>query len=532
MQEHRIYGPPGTGKTRYLTDYAAQAAEHYGPDRVAVYSYTTAAASEVAARAVTIPEENIGTLHKACYQAIGHVPVLEEKPKAISDWNEYAPQYRMSPPGCKDINSGLEYGSDTTVGDELLAQTTVLRNKMIDKRLWPPKTKDFFEMWQSWKAATGGIDYTDMLEIALRDCDAAPGNPAIIMLDEAQDCTALQFAVLKQWAQHTDRLIMVGDDDQCIYQFAGATPEAFAADEITGNDVVLDQSYRVPFAVWEHATKWIAQIPDRIDKDYYPRSAESPGFVRRAPYSWKQADQLIKITTQACQRYESVMIIGSCSFMLEPIKTELLQAGIPFHNPYRLIRADWNPLRLTQGTTYAQRVKDFFAPTLTGRAWWTPTELKSFASVLSAKGVFNKGQKSKIEDDTPDEVNLDTLFRLFVPEAANEILRQNIDWWERSLVNDEARRKAVFPLKIARNLGPQFLDAKELPPQVTIGTIHSVKGGEADVVILFPDLSQQGMEQWTSHQKSSIVRLMYVGATRAREGLFVCKPASPFTCTI
>ena len=56
-----------------------------------------------------------------------------------------------------------------------------------------------------------------------------------------------------------------------------------------------------------------------------------------------------------------------------------------------------------------------------------------------------------------------------------------------------------------------------------------MKGGEADVVYLFPDVSEAGMLEWIADNKrrDSVVRQFYVGMTRAKETLVVCPPASP-----
>ncbi len=234
---------------------------------------------------------------------------------------------------------------------------------------------------------------------------------------------------------------------------------------------------------------------------------------------------------KALHRYETVMVIGSCSYMVEPTRLALLEAGLPFHNPYRRIRADWNPLRLATGTTFAQRVAAFLGPAQMGmtRKWWTVEEVKAFGSVLSAAGAFNKGMKTKLEADGMSHVNLEKLFEFFTPAAVNHIMAGHLDWWLANLVNDEARRKAAFPARIVEKLGAAFLDTQTTPPMVTIGTIHSVKGGEADVVIIIPDLSVEGMQEWTGAGRSAIKRLMYVGITRAREGVFICQPCSPYT---
>ena len=82
MIEHRVYGPPGTGKTTYLTKCVEKAADQFSPGAVMVSSYTTAAAEEVASRAQAIPLDNIGTLHKFCFSAIGRMSVVEGKKSA------------------------------------------------------------------------------------------------------------------------------------------------------------------------------------------------------------------------------------------------------------------------------------------------------------------------------------------------------------------------------------------------------------------------------------------------------------------
>lgn len=529
MIEHRVYGPPGTGKTRYLTGAVEEAANNYGPGAVMVSSYTTTAAAEVASRAPGLPEDNVGTLHKACFQAIGRLPVVEEKKKAIQEWNEFCPAYAMSFHGGRDINSGLEYGDSTLVGDAMLSLTTILRNRLIPFEHWPQKAKEFFEIWKHWKLSIGSIDYTDMLEIALKDTYSAPGDPQIMFVDEAQDCTALQFAVLKHWAKNCEKLVMVGDDDQCIYQFAGATPEAFASEQIGPNDKLLDQSYRVPITVWEHAMDWISKIPGRVEKDYMPTS--EPGFVRRCPFTYKQGSSIAKLIYQCLERYENVMVIAACSYMVEPTKAALYEEGIPFHNPYRYVRADWNPLKLGSGTTFAQKMSAFMAPELYER-WWTVKEFKDFGSVLKAKGVFQNGKKKILENGEFDSITVELVFDLFEENAAKAILNNDRQWFLDNLINDEARKKAIFPQRIIERFGLQFIDANIIPPSVVLGTIHSVKGGEADVVILIPDLSQISMQEWTGKGKDAIRRLMYVGLTRAKQGVFILRPNSSYTCNI
>ena len=76
-------------------------------------------------------------------------------------------------------------------------------------------------------------------------------------------------------------------------------------------------------------------------------------------------------------------------------------------------------------------------------------------------------------------------------------------------------------MDIAAKRGPHSLIED---PQVIVGTIHSVKGGQADVVYLFPDLSRAGNANYqvAGPSRDSVIRAFYVGATRARETLYIC----------
>jgi superfamily I DNA/RNA helicase len=55
-----------------------------------------------------------------------------------------------------------------------------------------------------------------------------------------------------------------------------------------------------------------------------------------------------------------------------------------------------------------------------------------------------------------------------------------------------------------------------------------VKGGEADVVFLYPDVSWAGKQEWDAvgPRRDSVRRLFYVAMTRAREGLYLCGNAT------
>jgi superfamily I DNA/RNA helicase len=103
-------------------------------------------------------------------------------------------------------------------------------------------------------------------------------------------------------------------------------------------------------------------------------------------------------------------------------------------------------------------------------------------------------------------------------------------WW-RARVVAEFRNRIDFPARVLSARGSRTLVEE---PKVVVGTIHSVKGGEADVVYLFPDLSRAADAQYQRFgpARDSVIRVFYVGATRAREILYICSGESATAVSI
>ena len=160
--------------------------------------------------------------------------------------------------------------------------------------------------------------------------------------------------------------------------------------------------------------------------------------------------------------------------------------------------------------------------------WWTPKTMWKWAQHVSASYMFVRGGKEALKGRV-DESNrwthgLDTeeLRELMLPEAF-ESLVESIDraqpWlWLRDALLPAAKSKLEYAFQICEQSGVAALTEK---PKVVVGTIHSVKGAEAQVVYLSPDLSRRGNEEWQGypHQRDSVRRVFYVGITRASEKL-------------
>jgi superfamily I DNA/RNA helicase len=556
---HLLFGPPGTGKTTTCKNWVERAAYNFGARNVLVASFTRAAAAEIGGRLPDLPKRNVGTLHSICYRALDYPDLTEGRE---GEFGKLHPSFALTTharrsktdagtddageAGKSKIDEPFEQKKETR-GDKLRSEMDLLRARRIPREKWSPRILPFAAAYEKWKEDAGLLDFTDLLETCLSDFESAPGNPAAIFFDEAQDASQLQADILQQWGRNAQRLILAGDDDQAIYFWAGADAKSFL--DFPCEDIdkrYLRQSYRVPRAVHAVASRWVKRLHHREDKQYDPRDAE--GFLRRCSANFKRPDEAVDLAERFAGEGKSVMLMAACSYMLGPLKALLRQRGLPFHNPWRVKRGDWNPL--TSGAAAdppclmpVDRMLSFLRPD--HETWgadaclWQGRDVCAWASLLDTKGCLMHGAKSKLKLLKGDAGPFDwgTAEGLFRPDILNDLERLPFSsrkectlalrWWL-SRVSLKERSKYAYPARVQQARGGKALRDR---PLITIGTGHSLKGSEADVAIVFPDLSAKGWEAWIIDPEGhdGIVRLFYVMLTRAREGLVICNGASP-TC--
>lgn len=538
MNEYRVFGPPGTGKTTTLARWVNQAAEQYGSEKVLVASFTRAAAAEISSRDLPIPPEHVGTLHALAYRSLGSKIDIAES--HLDDWNKAHAQAALSVEAdtAKQLEAGYEVKAGSTYADGLFMQQQVLRARRIPRERWPRTVLDFDKQWIAWKQANNLLDFTDLIEQALERTYSAPGRPAVGFFDEVQDFTPLELALVRHWGSKMEwGTVMAGDDDQCLYDFKGCTPDAFLDPPVDADHKrVLGQSFRVPRTVHRYASEWVARLRRREPKEYLPRDDDGAAL-------WCEASIDSLYVRDMVERYvadgKTVMLLTTCAYMLVPVIHALRETGMPFHNPYRRTRGDWNPLRSSRGTSAAQKLMAYLAPQ--ADSWnnpddchmWSQRELHAWVQALAVKGNLLPHCKDDLAavcnrpGDGYTEVPIPGLLKMFTEPALGAALDGDLDWYLNNLLAS-AKPAMAFPMQVIKRRGAKVL---RVPPKVVVGTIHSVKGGEADVVIMSPDVSPQGYAAWhgNSEQHDAVIRQMYVAATRARETLIITAPSGRYS---
>ena len=479
-----------------------------------VCSFTRAAVAELNSRQLPIPKDQIGTLHAIAYHALG-MPKIVETREYLQQFSEEYPDYAIDDPTRDGVEDGYAQGGKTE-GAKLLQEYSRVRSLMRPPDAWTEEIKDFAQVWEHFKDEVHAMDFTDLISVSLKEQIMPRFEARIGLFDEAQDFTPLELAIVRLWGQDLEKLILVGDGDQCIYSFKGAVPSLGLDPSIPV--ITLKQSYRVSQAVHAFSEQVIGLIPptERLQREYLPTA--EPGEVLDLHGTYKKPERWFETVQRHLDQYQTVMILASCSYMLQPIIQFWKQEAIPFGNIYRRKRRDWNPLiHMTRQTTAAARARDYLAGWRRAPMTWTGGELGRWLPLMAK--VLKRGGKEKLASILSDQ------------EAPIELLQEVLPMEQMQSAGPEwilghlsaSHRNVEYHVRV----GLKAWEDLEIEPALTAGTIHSVKGGEADVVILFPDLSPEAAKAVRHGEVGPTARLFFVGATRARTSLYLGRPANP-----
>lgn len=271
MKVQAVFGPPGTGKTRYLSHIAARMRER-GMSGMFL-SYTKAAALEAMSRVGNGDPGRVkpSTIHSLAFNMLGMTrSVVVDNAKLVEFGEETGFKFKT-----------LKKDDEIQEGDEYLSALQFRNNRMCTDdeaydQFGRPGTLDrwrlFLRDYGSWKREFGYMDFDDML---LRTLEADPPKADAIILDEAQDCSPLQWKVFNHLVAKAEHVFIAGDDDQAIYEWNGADPHGMVkfAEEHGAEVKILNQSHRIPLVVHQYAHGLINQVQRRKDKEYKPRDA-------------------------------------------------------------------------------------------------------------------------------------------------------------------------------------------------------------------------------------------------------------------
>ena len=490
MTVEKVFGPPGSGKTTYLLSVVEKELEaDVHPTKIGYFAFTRKAATEARDRAILkFPHLNpdldfpwFRTLHSLAYRCLG-----------IGTKDMMSPQHYAEFAKEAGIELATEQGDEefaVKTDHPILNEVNIARIKGKDLRQHYNESGMAIEWfhfeyvdraYRHYKNSHGLLDFTDLLERVVEEPERLPSLKSLI-IDEAQDLSKLQWMLVKELIARADKTFIAGDDDQALYNWAGADVDSFLT--LEGSVKILDQSYRVPSRIHALADRVVTRIRKRQPKVWKPRT--EGGTI-----AYHNDFHHVDLTTGEW------LVLAAANYMLTDMHDWLKSQGLLFERhgqrsiPESVLTAvaGWERLRKGQEVPYGV--------------------VKTIYKYLDSKFVKHghKGLRTASVDAMYTHESLTKDHGLLTDAIWHEALTK---------IGEDKRNYIIALLRRGVKL------TGKVP--IKLSTIHGAKGGEADNVLLISDLSTKFAQEY-ERNSDDINRLLYVGITRAKQALHIVLP--------
>ena len=283
-----IFAGAGSGKTRVLTHRIFHLIHNVGlnPEQILAVTFTNKAAGEMQERVAGLFSQRlrvpwIATFHSACArilrahaEALGYTKqfVIYDSSEALAALKRVYKKLKIDP---KTIDPKTVMRMIDKAKNDYRSPDC-MRAEAASSLAWFTQVADLYEAYQEELQASNAMDFGDLLcnvvhlfTLEKNILSHYQSQFQHILIDEYQDTNKVQYLLVHKLAEKTENLCVVGDDDQSIYAFRGASVENilnFKKDFPTATTITLSENYRSTKTIIEAANSVIAQNTHRQKK--------------------------------------------------------------------------------------------------------------------------------------------------------------------------------------------------------------------------------------------------------------------------
>ena len=345
----------GSGKTRVITHKIGRLIEAgLEPKRIAAITFTNKAAAEMRERAKQLIGRTAKDVLICTFHALG-VRIMREDGAVLG----LKPQFSIM--DSDDVTSILkDCGGTTDAATARQWQWTISlwKNMGLNAAQAAAQAPDdnarviarIMALYQERLTAYQSVDFDDLIGLPLKLLAEFPevrerwqAKMGHVLVDEYQDTNATQYEVLKHLVGERARFTAVGDDDQSIYGWRGATLDnlkRLPVDFPKLKVIKLEQNYRSTSAILRAANKVIESNPKLYPKTLFSELGEGePVRVVDAVNEEHEADRAIaRIQSirsghsleSKHREFKDFAILYRANHMAQPFEQALRRANIPY----------------------------------------------------------------------------------------------------------------------------------------------------------------------------------------------------------
>lgn len=589
-QAMQVLASAGSGKTRVLTERVRHIINNTKKDGVIALTFTNKAAEEMLNRLEDLEGINercwIATIHSVAQRILeqyGHTLEDVDLSSEIHIYDRDEDRKTIFIQSLRDSGIFKDESDEeiiikraSQIQERLQQFATVKRELLVSEPEISskfPENKKFFSVYDAYQKAliaSGGIDFDDILVYAYQILLKKPWCGDIyrakykhICVDEAQDLNKAQYEFVKVLCgEKIQSVLMVGDHNQMIYGFNGASHQYFLQDfkkDFNPVQYSLKENFR--------SSKSVIHLANKIKQD----SQSECNFAIEGRSEIKELENESAEAIWICNKIselleeksnneiegdislDKMVVIARNRFVFKALEKELTDRGItPLFNK--------GERQVETSSTFGKVLDLAIRVRLNKKNWVDGKKLCTVLKIDSPdvwgdEDILSKFSESTLRTDIPmpdiqskllleiqnldiNEPNIPKLCKYFstrIEERKNETSNECDDELERSWIElqefkdcwQKSKILGLGSLSSFRNaMASGQLNGNNSKTGLTLSTVHTMKGLERDIVFLmgmcegvFPDYRARSEQEIEEERNSA-----FVAVTRAKRWIYITYP--------